>query len=584
MKKLTLLYIQLFLPLIVMSQSISLSPATANNGQTLTVTVTGTNTFFTQGSPTTSVYFRFSPGFPTSTNIINDTTIQVNITVPVNTYTGDYDFYTDNGINTLHSTFHINGVTPPSLISINPTTANSGQTLNVTITGSNTHFIQASNLTAGFVFNQASGTIIVNSKTIVNDSSIQLNITVPPYIHTTDFQVSVHNNIDGIVSLNNAFHINGIPPPSIVSISPAVANNGQTLNVIVTGKNTYFSNSSGMSVSGFGNINSINIINDSSVQVNVTVPVQTYTGDYHVKVFNSIDGYITLHNSFHVTGIAPPSISLKPLSAKPGETLNVTITGTSGSFSAGSSTIVSGATVNSTNLINGSTIIANITIPSTASIGNYILTVSDAYMNGTQFSTGFYIYDNCFSHYTTTYNSSGNKFTLTLDSVTTGLGTDFWWDFGDGATSTSQTPTHTFALDSVYNVCLKIKTAAGDSCTYCHDIGKNNFGEILRSTGFSMEVLRFDGTTDIVQIGKEETVSITVYPNPANDLIVVTTNQLEALRNPILSLYNAGGQLLLQQPVKQRKTELNISSFAKGIYLIKITSEEQTQVVKFVKE
>ena len=49
---------------------------------------------------------------------------------------------------------------------------------------------------------------------------------------------------------------------------------------------------------------------------------------------------------------------------------------------------------------------------------------------------------------------------------------DTWaWDFGDGNTSSEQNPTHVFAQEGIYNVCLTISNTA-DSCqdTYCEDI------------------------------------------------------------------------------------------------------------------
>ncbi len=592
MKKFLALFTQLCLPFVVMSQSISVSPAVASNGQTLDVTITGTDTHFIQGT-TTIIGFGFA--FPNSINIINDTAIVANVTVPANTFTGDYHVSVNNnnyGSVVLPSGFHVNGLTPPppkSIVSVSPAIASNGQTLDVTITGKNTTFTSLSGpVKAYFNFSGGSSTLIVNSTTVINDTVVVANTTIPPFAYTQDYDIGIGSH----VYKTNCFHVNGIALPDLVSISPAVASNGQTLSVIITGKNTHFSQAAGMSVSfGFGSANSINIINDSSVQVNVTVPAQTYTGNYNVAIYNSIDNSIVLYNSFHVSGINMPSISVNPVCAKPGETLNVTITGgTDAHFIQGSTTVilsVPGYIINSEAIINDYTIIANVSIPLNAIVSDVNENVIiDSYNNTlglTQIFTAFYIYDSCFSRYTSTYNSTDNKFTLTLDSVTTALGTNFYWDFGDGTTSSNQTPTHVFAQDSVYNVCLKVITAAGDSCDYCHEIGKNNFGEIYRSTGFSLEVLRFV-TTDIAQTGKEEKASITVSPNPASDMIVVTTNQLETLSNPILSVYSAEGQLLVQQPVKQTRTELNISNFAKGVYLIKMSSEGQTQVVKFVKE
>lgn len=491
-----------------------------------------------------------------------------------------------------------------NLVSISPSGANNGQTLNVTITGTNTHFIQGSGTTTtvGFSSGQGVGTPVVNSKTILNDSSIIANISVPVNANTGYYNVYTNNPTDGYRSLNNGFYVNGTAPGSLVSISPSVTNANQTLNVTITGAKTHFTQGSGTisvgftSSQGIGNpvVNSKTIINDSSIIANITIPASAYTGYYTAFVSNTTDGYHSLNNGFHVNGITHPSlVSISPAGANPGQTLNVTITGTLTHFTQASGTTSVTCTssqgfapsVNYKTIVNDSSIIANITIPQSADIGTCNLSVYNSATGSLH--NDFFVFDNCFSHYTTDYNITNNTFSLTLDSLTSASGLNFYWNFGDGTNSTSQTPSHTFLLDTVYNVCLKITTNSGDTCSYCHMIGKNFFGEIFRQTGFLMNVTNFNGTTTtgLSQIGNNEGVtSIIAYPNPANELITITTNPIVAIYKPILSLYSMEGQLLLQQLFIQGKTVLDISGFSKGIYVIKITGTEKTEVIKFVKQ
>jgi hypothetical protein len=81
---------------------------------------------------------------------------------------------------------------------------------------------------------------------------------------------------------------------------------------------------------------------------------------------------------------------------------------------------------------------------------------------------------------------------------------------------------------------------------------------------------------------KNQVPNISVFPNPASDNITVACTTLP--NNAILSIYNMQGQLLLSQPVLQNKTEINISSLAKGIYYIKLSTQQGLAVKKFVKE
>ena len=43
------------------------------------------------------------------------------------------------------------------------------------------------------------------------------------------------------------------------------------------------------------------------------------------------------------------------------------------------------------------------------------------------------------------------------------IATGWTWNFGDGATSTAQSPTHTYSAEGTYNVNLVVGNAAGNS-------------------------------------------------------------------------------------------------------------------------
>ncbi len=75
--------------------------------------------------------------------------------------------------------------------------------------------------------------------------------------------------------------------------------------------------------------------------------------------------------------------------------------------------------------------------------------------------------------YYTTDTSGGNYTTVNFYdlSIPVGLVDSWYWDFGDGNTSTTQNPVHTYNANGVYNVCLVI-TADSLSCTstYCDNV------------------------------------------------------------------------------------------------------------------
>ena len=74
-----------------------------------------------------------------------------------------------------------------------------------------------------------------------------------------------------------------------------------------------------------------------------------------------------------------------------------------------------------------------------------------------------------------TFQQVTNSLTLNFtDASTSPNGIISWaWDFGDGSTSTSQNPSHTYAHDGTYLICLTMHDAHGCSNTICHHITVN---------------------------------------------------------------------------------------------------------------
>lgn len=57
--------------------------------------------------------------------------------------------------------------------------------------------------------------------------------------------------------------------------------------------------------------------------------------------------------------------------------------------------------------------------------------------------------------------------TYTFSDLSSGSGLSYAWDFGDGNTSTSQNPVHTYATDGSYTICLTITDANACTSTHC---------------------------------------------------------------------------------------------------------------------
>ena len=71
-------------------------------------------------------------------------------------------------------------------------------------------------------------------------------------------------------------------------------------------------------------------------------------------------------------------------------------------------------------------------------------------------------------------------------------------------------------------------------------------------------------------IEEKEREQMLIYPNPAQNKITINLQGLQNLSGLNLSIFNIQGQLLLQQPLHQNNTEIDISKLQQGVYFAKI--------------
>ena len=137
------------------------------------------------------------------------------------------------------------------------------------------------------------------------------------------------------------------------------------------------------------------------------------------------------------------------------------------------------------------------------------------------------------------------------------------WDFGDGNNSTLQNPIHTYTAPGTYYVSLTCTNSCGTS--------------------------DYTDTLNIMNVGIQEDIENTVfvYPNPANNIINISFNSEKNTRY-ILSVHNVLGQELFSEILSGTGHKLilqkDISSYANGLYYIRIQSNELNIIKSFVIE
>jgi len=201
-----------FLTKLLPAQTISaLVPNSGNLGQSLTISITGNNTHFTSGSNVLAD-FEFAQGSSTTTNInvLSWTSIEADVNIPSQTTKGYYDLYAYNPFDgDVHAdrAFYVNGT--PQRFTISPSGANPGQTLTITITGSNTHFFSGS--ASAYIhldFAQASGTSYLPANiAVANDTLMAAQFTIPAVVAPAYYSMYVTNTVDGQLIAPNVLSI-----------------------------------------------------------------------------------------------------------------------------------------------------------------------------------------------------------------------------------------------------------------------------------------------------------------------------------------------------------------------------------------
>ncbi|HEX9600511.1 MAG TPA: T9SS type A sorting domain-containing protein, partial [Mariniflexile sp.] len=82
------------------------------------------------------------------------------------------------------------------------------------------------------------------------------------------------------------------------------------------------------------------------------------------------------------------------------------------------------------------------------------------------------------------------------------------------------------------------------------------------------------GTTDF-----EWNKSVKLYPNPAQNRIIIET---QTLTHPFLEIYDINGRVLQKQDLAQSNT-VNIENLPSGVYLFKIKSKEGSSTQRVLK-
>ena len=200
------------------------------------------------------------------------------------------------------------------------------------------------------------------------------------------------------------------------------------------------------------------------------------------------------------------------------------------------------------------------TIAVTAS-GTYTLDIADACGSGSEGITISFI-DGPTASFTETTSFLTCAFTNTS---TSGGGTNTYsWDFGDGSTSTDESPTHIYGADGVYTVTLIVTNECGSDTT--------------------------TGTCTVTTVGMEEDAlnqSLSIYPNPTSGNFTVTFTASSSM-NVELTVLDLQGQVIYNNALGSVsgdvKEAINLNDIAAGMYFVELKVNDSKITRKLIVE
>lgn len=140
-----------------------------------------------------------------------------------------------------------------------------------------------------------------------------------------------------------------------------------------------------------------------------------------------------------------------------------------------------------------------------------------------------------------------------LTAVFTSLAVDaitWFWDFGDGTTSTIENPWHTYPIAGSYNVTLVVTNDCG--------------------ADLSTSVI--EASTAVVTINRNE---INIYPNPSTDYFSITVPAQLQQNNAFIQLYNMLGDVVADKQINGATTIMfNTINLPSGSYIVSIKSDD----------
>ncbi|MGQ3015413.1 MAG: PKD domain-containing protein, partial [Flavobacteriales bacterium] len=135
----------------------------------------------------------------------------------------------------------------------------------------------------------------------------------------------------------------------------------------------------------------------------------------------------------------------------------------------------------------------------------------------------------------------------------------YTWDWGDGHSTTGQTPSHIYDTAGYYNICVTVTDTNGCSATYCDSstyLYKGQGGFVYVNVINSLET---ESTN--------QNLALRIYPNPVAEWLVIEYLDPTPAELHIISLT---GAVVKQQTIFSGKNQVSLMNLYSGIYIAEV--------------
>ncbi len=156
------------------------------------------------------------------------------------------------------------------------------------------------------------------------------------------------------------------------------------------------------------------------------------------------------------------------------------------------------------------------------------------------------------------FNFTINELSVNFTSISL-WASDFTWDFGDGNTSTEESPTHVYAGAGTYQV-------VHEAINYCGE------SEIEKEVIISLDV------------AENNTQPVRMMPNPVKESLTIQVEQEMGVEQ--INLYSMEGKLI--RTIHTLKTDnqftLSMADLSTGVYFVELKGNQHQSLHKIIKE